>query len=769
MDRSLRASENGVKVAKQALKLKGWTQEYLSGMAGCTRQTVSKFLAGQRIEKRIFQEICSELDLKWVELVEVETDESVDQPPNIDELVETVRINIYDSIQNKCGSMRVLDMTHPIDLNTIYTNINIIEKITGRQRLGLQELLQSFSVENFERFNLSGIQESYIPALELINKYAKLMILGKPGAGKTTFLKYVALQCIEGKFKPHLIPLFVTLKDFAESDKQLSLLEYIIQLSKSCGIESKTSENKGLWNFLLNDSMTSVEFLLRQGRFLILLDGLDEVKESDSKRYLQKIQDFSNQFAENIFVITCRIAAREYMFEKFTEVEVADFNNRQILTFVNQWFQAKNDPIKSVQFIDKLKEEVGLRELAVSPILLILLCLVFEESGSFPLNRSELYKEGLDLLLKKWDVTRNIERSNIYQSLSLKRKEDMLSQIAWDTFEKGNYFFKQKEIERYITEYIRHLPDAKMEEEALQLDSETVLKSIEAQHGLFVERARGIYSFSHLTFQEYFTARKIVTSANSDTLVQKIATYVNDKRWREILLLTVGMLHNADLLLESIKKYIDSILSQDEKIQKFLVWVEQKSCSIKSRYKLASVRAYYLNLILNLNLDHTLESSLDRAFARNRSRIREFSFRLDFYLMLTLQTDLDFTLALNRVIALSRLLTVDHIELYNSLQHMKDILPDVLFDNRGNSIDWLKANDRDWINQLRKIAIEHRNIGHDWQFSEAQEKLLKQYYDANKLLVDCLNSDCYVSREVRESIESTLLLPISSIEKLKSS
>jgi len=58
--------------------------------------------------------------------------------------------------------------------------------------------------------------------------------------------------------------------------------------------------------------------------------------------------------------------------------------------------------------------------------------------------------------------------------------------------------------------------------------------------------------------------------------------------------------------------------------------------------------------------------------------------------------------------------------------------------------------------------IEHRNIGHDWQFSKEQQNLLQQYYSANKLLVDCLNSDCYVSREVRQEIEETLLLPDSN-------
>jgi predicted NACHT family NTPase len=63
--------------------------------------------------------------------------------------------------------------------------------------------------------------------------------------------------------------------------------------------------------------------------------------------------------------------------------------------------------------------------------------------------------------------------------------------------------------------------------------------------------------------------------------------------------------------------------------------------------------------------------------------------------------------------------------------------------------------------------IQHRNIGHDWQFSDKQIQVLKQYYNANKLLVDCLNSDCNVAPEVRSHIEDTLLLPIAEIEKHK--
>lgn len=134
---------------------------------------MNQFLARKSIEKRIFQALCSALDLEWGTISSLEAGEQLDQPPSLDELAETVRINTYDNIQDKCGSMRVLDMSQPIDLNAIYTTVNILEKITGRRRLEMAELLQSFSLETFERFSLSGVQEARVPGLEAGSKYAK--------------------------------------------------------------------------------------------------------------------------------------------------------------------------------------------------------------------------------------------------------------------------------------------------------------------------------------------------------------------------------------------------------------------------------------------------------------------------------------------------------------------------------------------------------------------------------------------------------------------
>lgn len=110
-----------------------------------------------------------------------------------------------------------------------------------------------------------------------------------------------------------------------------------------------------------------------------------------------------------------------------------------------------------------------------SPLLLTLICLVFEESGEFPVNCYELYKEGLDALLKKWDAKRGIQRDQIYKKLSVQCQEDLLTKIAVTTFEKSEYFFKQRAAEQYIIEYIRNLPNASNDPEELQLDSEEIL------------------------------------------------------------------------------------------------------------------------------------------------------------------------------------------------------------------------------------------------------------------------------------------------------
>jgi predicted NACHT family NTPase len=525
---------------------------------------------------------------------------------------------------------------------------------------------------------------------------------------------------------------------------------------------------------------------------LVLLDGLDEVREEDTKRVLRQIREFSDKFHQNQFVITCRIAAKEYTFEQFTEVEVADFDKEQIAFFAQNWFR-RSDPAKAERFIQKLKENEPIQELASSPLLLTLLCLVFQKKEDFPKKRSDLYQEGIEILLKTWDIKRGIERDELYKNLSLKKKQALLSQIALATFEQQNYFFKPELVEEIIEDFFCRLSGSDLKKEDLEVDSKDVLRAIEAQHGLLIERAKNIYSFSHLTFQEYFAARAIVVNSAYKNLVK----HLTEKHWREVFLLTTSMMRDADDLLRLMKQHLDELLATDQKLQQFLSWVSQKSNLVEELYKPAAVRAFYLSLARAIDSPVIDDFALtfNRGFLVNFALVLALDLNPPFYHDFPITFDyplaLDYTLAQinarahilnhklaytrNSDLAYARTLNLENalnqankctpaFRLRSKLQEMKEQLPDSSWEGQEDSEQWWKVNGQAWTEQLRAVTIEHRNIGHDWQFNDEQKKLLQQYYNANKLLVDCLNSDCYVSREVRQDIEDTLLLPMSEIK-----
>lgn len=748
-----------------------------SNLSTCLSGIYKKFCISGRgpVKESRLREYLNQRYTGWkspVDLIAEQTEKTIDI------LVQEIREQTKPLIKERCGTMRVLDMEQPIELNGekgIYTQVNILDKISDRRRLTISELLQTSDLEEFDRFGLNTASEERVPGIEAVERYSKLMVLGKPGAGKTTFLKYLAMQCIEGNFLESYLPVFITLKDFAEAEGKPDLLTYICQITN---LETGTS---------LQNDVVPVKKIIQQGRALILLDGLDEVREKDTKRVLRQIHDFSNRFYSNQFVITCRIAAKEYTFERFTEVEVADFDKKQISIFAQNWFRAKNDLVKAQRFIDKLEENEPIFELATNPLLLTLLCLVFGESFDFPANRSELYKEGLDVLLKKWDAKRNIQRDVVYKNLSLRRKEDLLSRIALKTFANKDYFFKRNVIEGYIADFIYNLPDARTKPEELEFDSEAVLKSIQSQHGLLIERAKGIYSFSHLTFQEYFTAREIVEKQNNSSLHNLIEN-ITDKRWREVFLLTVGMLGNADELFMLMKRKIDEWMAEDETLQKFLIAINQKSLSMKTSCKSSTIRIFYLYYLFDRHLaislakafeksnitsllyEHDLCSSvvniLDCALERIYTFERILNNRKIYNIDIDLILKVNFDIIIDFYLEIDKTLNIDFNEEQKQIiQNLRYKLPEIE-KYKTEFKSWWRNNSVIWIEQFKSVMNQHRQIlSYSWQFTDNQKQLLQEYRDANELLIDCLNSDCYISRKVRQEIEDTLLLPMSEIRK----
>ncbi|MGB3493511.1 MAG: NACHT domain-containing NTPase [Elainellaceae cyanobacterium] len=762
--RSLQASASGIKKAKRAFTFKGWTQDNLAGEINLkTRQPIWRFFTGQAVDRQVFMEVCQILDLDWREISDHPPEEfpGLDDPPrtglaDIDTLVANVRSQHRDTIQQRCGILQLLDIHHPVNLDDIYVDVNILATVASQQWVDLSAL-NNLALTEFDRVGLGPVEQAQIPGMQAVETYAKLRVLGKPGVGKTTFLQHLAVQCNRGEFAADQVPIFIALREFAEASKReqtFSLFHYIQQTFITAG---------------MSDPAT-LDTLLQEGRVLLLMDGMDEVPNSDITPVINEIRSFSDKYHRNRFIASCRTAAQKLCLRGFTDVEIAPFTSAQITTFAQKWFPAlsiaetQSEPTKAAQFMQKLDlpENWQFRQLVVTPLFLHLACWMFQGDEKFPNKRTTFYKQGLDLLLGKWDETRGIERDDIYRGFLLPQKMRLLSQLAAVTFEQGQYFFEQRTLEQYIEDYLQNLAGATLGSEELQLESEAVLKAIEAQHGLLIERARGIFSFSYLAFQEYLTARKIVATHNLWSLEQSLGglvSHITDSHWHEVFLLTAAMLRSADSLVQLMKQEIDALVAQDPHLQSFLKWASQKSQTIPTEPKLATTRAFYLALAQTppISTNFALASTLDQGIlldAALENLLVEFA----------IDHSQDFAYANACSMALSNILAmVLDAGFYKSLQQIKDELP-MANQTQERQQSWWEDNYATWIKKLRDAIAHYRNINHPWQFTSDQEQTLKRYYDANQLLVDCLNSNCEVTAAIRQEIEATLLLPQTELE-----
>ncbi len=623
--RSLQLSPTGIRTAKQAFALKGWTQENLAIEVNIkTRQPIWRFFTGQPVDRYIFLEICSILDLECREVALFSPAEIVDRAgdlapatlpildnlEDIDALVKQVRSQRFDKIQDQCGILQMLDISRPISLDRIYIDVNILEEISSQQQLAIADLPniepnqfdrqfdQEFD-QQFDKLGMGAIEQSQISGMRAVEKYLKLRVLGKPGAGKTTFLQHLAVQCNHSRFVGHMVPVFITLRNFVEASRasqEFSLLDYISQEFAASGICDPSV----------------VTTLLKAGRVLLLLDGMDEIPNQDCVAVLNEIRKFSDSYYKNQFVASCRMASTKLSLRGFTDVEIAPFSQTQIAHFAQMWFSTftktntESGNTKSVKFMQKLDEPLNrqLRDLVSNPLFLHLACWIFNGQEKFSTKYSDFYKQALDLLLGKWDEARGIERDEVYRGFLLPQKLKLLSQVAAATFEQGQYLFAQDAIEQNIGDYLRELPNASVEPEEIQQQSQDILKAIESQHGLLTERSPGVFSFSYLVFQKYFAARKIVTSYNlqpSSQSLDGLVSHISDPQWREVFLLTSAMLPNPDALMQLMRQKIENMV-EDPYVREFLNW-EVSYLSSSGKLSIAKSNHYPIDRDWNFSPD----------------------------------------------------------------------------------------------------------------------------------------------------------------------
>ena len=545
--RSLKLSTTGIQKANESLANSFVTKSDLAAhisatrvnkkgsskknTVGISRTTIDEFFDGAPKSAKVFKEICAALKLKWQEVADLPTAlkpttlltntptvSGSSHTGDIDALVQQVRSRLLPVItapDSAIGTMRMLSVSQTVPVDKIYIDLNVLERLSCSYNFS--DWRQKFDPDNchdFDRLGLGRVTEQRVEALSAIKKYAKLMVLGKPGAGKTTLLKSLAVQCVqpETELFADLVPLFVTLRDFAKKASETQswkLLDYLTWLL--------AEQSNGF-------DRASAEQILMQGRSLVLLDGLDEVRPDDLERVLDAVREFG--YRVNRLVITCRTQSQRQL-EGFRDVEVADFTPQQVDRFVDNWFkfvdsgsQVSLAPLLQQQL--RQKENKAIAELAVTPVLLNLICVVFEEQGNLPEKRFKLFDKAMRKLLERLDG-----RSPIDETLTFAAKEKFLAELAFMLFQNNDYFPEQRTLEEFIETYFGYDRFA----------ARKILEIFETETGLLIERSECYWSFSHLTFHEYFVAQKIIKFNGKATdlgIKQLLKRHILDNNWYEV-------------------------------------------------------------------------------------------------------------------------------------------------------------------------------------------------------------------------------------------
>lgn len=391
-------------------------------------------------------------------------------------------------------------------------------------------------------------------ALDLVKQSSRNVIVGLPGAGKSTFFEWlqVKLASVEERLilgDQQAIPLMLRVR-------QLDLLN----LPTGAALIEKATVSKDRAALMPKGW---IDRQMKAGRILLMLDGLDETEPDLRDKYLLPwLLGLVKAYPKCHYLISSRpvgYAPGSLDAGKFVECELLDFDETQIRDYTRHWCtavrlaqneleaEARREGERDGDKIEKgFWEHPYIRNLARNPLMLSAICLVnYFEGGSLPDDRALLYRLCVEGLLHNWDKRRGINSEFGFNEKLRACREVALVMQAEDRAE--------FEADRVKAVFTTVLDDP---EQAVKL-----LEHIRYRTGLLLERRPNVFGFAHLTFQEYLAARAIHEGNWQGIDANQLVREHDDGRWKEVIALYCGQATTP-----VVRELIENLIEQSESI-----------------------------------------------------------------------------------------------------------------------------------------------------------------------------------------------------------
>ena len=360
----------------------------------------------------------------------------------------------------------------------------------------------------------------------------RALVIGEAGSGKTTLLRWLAVRSARGDFSGSLVGWNDTVPFF------IPLRRYV-----SCSLPAPEEFPLTVGRHLVHEMPEGwVHGMLRAGRALVLVDGVDEMPESQRDRVRGWIGDLRDSFDAARYVVTSRPAAIEEGWLDglgFATTELQPMSASDVAALVHQWHEAVMAEIPDADergdlagyersLVAAIDADRHLRALTVSPLLCALLCALNRERRTqLPRDRMEIYEAALEMLLERRDRERGVALEET--PLTRTDKVLLLQDIAFWLVRNG---WSDAPADRVVAQVGRSL----MQLHKVSTEPSAAFRSLLERSGVLREPATGRVDFVHRTFQEYLAGRAAI---DNDEIGQLIAN-AHDDQWREVVVMAAG-------------------------------------------------------------------------------------------------------------------------------------------------------------------------------------------------------------------------------------